>query len=969
MSIISQQINEKIKQKTLEYLKKGEVPGNMLILKEIKDFLKKVGAPSMEYRPFGKNSQFDIESFNMSIDEIKFDIEILYKELIDHFKNVLSSYHVSQEVYEITSNDLNKLLNILNEELLLLKNGDDNFNIFIEDFSDLDKTNQLLTTNKAVDVDSKSFSLPVSNQSNFRISSSHLSNIQSWAVNITSGQPIISNSPTVGAGFGNAFSDIISPWRQVIRTGQAGELKATFIFPIAAPAEREKEVLVNQIVIKPHADYPFMLSVLKSVDNVNWTYLPGYSNPITIYKESSALNLNFQTELIQYLRFDITIPEANTQISETEWEYIFGFKNISYYQLGRSSNAVYVSKPFETKNNIGKVVIDVVDVVPAGTSADYFIGIPDLSGNVSGEWQKIKPLNSVINSHAPNIIRFNEINERSISYIAPETGVIYDTHKAINFYSLNSGNPISEDIVYSTAQLERGENLWSRDSVEEKEEFSLQNIYVDFTSSDVQNLYLIETENLSPLGTSGQNSIYIQLNNSILYNPENGDIKAPPPSIDPNFDHSPRYAIYEASWVRQSRLKTLTLTGVRNTFFNFPTGIIPDKEERPRITLTKITTSGGSTSFPDKLLRESVDYTIRVQEGIPTIYGVYAESDENSFWRQRINESSSLDFYMEYYEEDSLLDRISSIDPNLNRVNIYVPYSSFNTSDYIRIKYRAIPKSPDFKIFPTSIKAKKEFNSNVTDYILGQDYTVDLRNGKIYRIANGQILPNASIYLDFKYEKKIFETQTFGLWCYVNRTDLPEIPISIEIDTTFGESFILNNLSDRKTIDISNLGKIPRLGRGWYQFIIKSKNPDLYVNNLINKVISLKDLSGNIVFQSNNFYFNKVIGGIEPLRQVSLDYLKRSVLSSNNNYFAIDENGIIVLNFEPNNGNGFYPYYFDSGDNSIKTIKERFTLTYQNQDFIQLNNKVIVKIELLRNPAIDGGITPEVKSYNLRIGP
>ncbi len=967
MSIISKQINEKIKEKTLEYLQKGEVPGNMFILREIRDFLKNVGIPTIKFRPVGKNSAFNIADFNLTLDEIKFDIEILYKELIDHFKNVLSSYHVTQSVYDITSADLDRLLNLLNEELLLLKNGDDNFNVFIEDFSDLEKTNQNLTTKKSIDVNAKTFSLPISNNANFRVPTDHLASIQSWAINILSNQPIVSNSPSVGAGFGNAFSDIVSPWRQVIRTGTAGVLDLEFIFPIAAPAEVEKEVLINQISITPHADFPFNLRILKSVDNVNWTYLPGYSTTFNIYKESTTINMSFPTELVQYLKFEVSIPEANKQVSEKEWEYIFGFKSIAYYQLGRSSSAVYISKPFESSNNIGKVIIEASDKAPAGTSIDYYVGLADATGELTGKWEPIKPINGILNTFAPNIVRFSEINSREISYVA-STGSLYETYKAVNYYTINSGNAISDTVIYGTAQLERGENIWTRNSVEQKEEYSIQNAYVSFSTSDNAYLYVIESENLTPLTVSGQQYVTIQLNNSILYDQSKGDEEHPSNEVDPNFHQSPNYAIYEMNLVRKNRLKTLTVTGVKNLAFYLPTGVTPDKQERPSIKVTKITTSGGSSSFPDRLLREEVDYNIRRAERVETVYSVGTTEESSSFWAQRIAEKSTLDFYVEYYEEDSLLDRIVNINTSLNTITLELPNTLFNISDYIYIRYRAIPKYPNYKVFPTSIKAHKQFNSNTTDYILGQDYTIDLRNGKVYRTENGTIESSSSIYVDFKYEKRVFDTETYGVWCYVNRTDLPEIPITFSIDKSLGEAFILNNLADRKTIDLINLNKIPRLGKGWYQFIVKSKNPDLFSTNAINKVIALKDSSGNPVFQSNNYYFSKVIGAIEPLKQVSFDYLKRSVLPTQYNFFAIKD-GLIILNFMPNSGNGFYPYYYDNSAGALSRVNERFTLTYQNPEIINVNKKLLTKIELSRNPSIDGGITPEVKSYIIRVGP
>lgn len=960
MSLVQRQINKKISDKTLEFLKSGVVPENMKIFSSLRDFLTHgIGLPTMKYRPQLANSVIDIVSFNLTLDEIGFDIRVLYEEIISQFQGILSQFHLSNTVYNTSSRELDRLISHLNEILFTIKNADDHFYGFIENFDTLDRADQALTTPGLVDLQDGTLILPSMNAGTSRVVASHLFAATDWPVSILSNHTIESNSAMQGAGFGNAFVDLISAWRHRIITKNAGKLQAQFQFPIAGKEEDEAEILINRISLTPHADFPFRVRLTKSTDNINYTVFPGYSEFITLNKQSKVYNLDFPTELVQFIRIEVEKDIPDRQINETTWEYLFGFYNISLFTIGRVSDAIYVSKPFETKKPIGKVSISSTSSMPKGTEINYYVGLVDSDNDLLDIWHPITPVNTNRDDFAaPRVVKFGDSETRIEEFLAPSTGYIYDTYKASNLYLVNTSGTISNEPLFGSSQLFRGDGVWSRDENTSKDTFFNRDVFVDFSASDSQSLYVVETETVIPQSVTGAINFVVNLTYQPYYVPTLSHTLVPATNVNPNFDQAPNYAIYEVKWLRKSDRKSQFFTSIAGNTIRLSLNTSIDTDRRPEVFVTKLVVSGTTTNM-NRLLREDIDYTV-VNDTIVAI------DEDSSWWKQQLKVNGLLDFSVFFYEEDDLTQKVSSINGSV--VTINSPYTFLSAGDSISIRYRRVAKSPSIDILSDTIVVKSLYGREGREraFIYGTDYTVDVLRGSIYRIPNGSIPSTASIYVDFSYEKAVFPTETFSAWVLVSRPDFPDISISsLTLNKAAGESFILN--SPKGLVDLSNINKIPSLNVGWHQFIVKSVDPDDTLA-AIRQILSLRDNYGRIVFAQKGEYFERIVSTRIPLKQVTYDFLKKGILPSNHDFFAI-KNGKIVLNFDPSSSDDVYPYMYSTSQNALVKVREKFTLEYYIQTVIAPSNKISVKIELSRRSSIDGGITPRVDNYSLRISP
>lgn len=963
MSLTTRQITQKIADKTLEFLKRGEVPENTRIFQDLRDFFRRgVGLPTMRFRKQQANDVIDIESFNQSLDEVEFDIKVLYEEVIDHIAQILSRFHFTNQIYNTSSRELDRLITKLDEELFTIKNADDHFQGFIENFDSLDRIDQAKSTPGIVDLAAGELGLPSTSAATLRVEAPHLFSATNWPVTITSGQTIKLNSSMQGAGFGNAFSDTISVWRHQIRTGQSGPLTAFFTFPIAGPAKEEKEVLINRIQITPHSEFPFNIRILKSLDNINYTVIPGHTEFVSIDRQSKTYNFDFPTELIQYIRIEIEKPNADQQIDNSTWEYLFGFFSIGYYSMGRVPNGEMISKPYNTARPIGKVSLSSVASLPRGTDVNYYVALGDTTGGMATPWRPIRAAGTPKNDRAfPEIVKFGDSERRSVEFLAEETGYINSTYKGINIYELNHSGQLTDRPLYGSASLLRGEGSWARDLNPQLENFTSTNVYMDFSATDTQSLYVIEREILTPNSISGSNQLYLNTTHSPYYDPTLGHTLVPNNGINTSYNQAPTYAVYEAKWIRKDEEKSLNVARLGGNHIRLPNGTILDNERRPEVRATRLDISGNVQTL-NRLLREDLDYEFR--ENPPALVALETGS---SWWRQQLNSNGILDFNVSYYLEDDLTQKI--VDINNKRIVIDSNFATVAAGDNISLRYRRVAKEPDIEILPDTVRVKPIYGVDGLNnpYFEGTDYSLDVQNGTIYRIPNGNIPAEGTVFVDFRYQRSIFNVQTFTAWCEVTRAEMPEINISnLNLNSSAGELFMLN--TSKGLIDLSNLGSIPPLGVGWHQFIVKSLDPSASVS-AINQVISLIDRQARPIFQTRGTYFSRVFSDREYMRQITPDFLKKGILKDDHRFFAITDDGYILLNFLPGSTDDLYTYRYNSSTGAVSISRERFLLDYAVQTRVAPSSSLLVKVELTRRPSIDGGLSPTVDQYSLRIGP
>lgn len=919
----------------------------------------------MRLRHQQANEVVDIESFNQTQAEVVFDLSILYETIIEQLRTLIGRFHVGHSIYNSESRKLDRLINRLDESLITIKNADDHFQGFIERFDTLDKTNQTLTTNGMVDVDEGAITIPQSAAATRRVAAQHLWNAESWDVRVTSGGPTSVNSSMIGAGFGKAFADTISAWRHRIVASTPGSLQAEFEFPIAGPADEEKEVEVSRIQLVPHADFPFRVSFFKSVDGVNYTTIPGLEGSYQLDKQSKTYNFDFSTEVIQFLKIKVTKDNEDRQISENEFEYIFGFFSIALFTVGRLANAVYVSKPFETKKPIGKVAMSSQAHTPDGADTRYFVGLADSYGDLTGSWHPITPENSIRNDPlGPKVVKFGESDVESFEYLAPTTGYLKETYKGNSLYVVNPEQSVSGDYLFGTATLSRGEGGWYRDKNPVRETEQAANVYLDFTSSNRQPLYVLESDTVTLEG-SGQSYARVELSYAPYYDTTLGHELVPQPGTDPRFDQSPDYAIYEAKWLTKDTSRSQSFTGVTAMFIDLDSDGPVDLDTLT-VTVTEATDATGAATSMNRQLRQEIDYTIEgnrisavqdnIQRGKKVIY--------NSWWAQKIEDDYNLDFLITYRPDTDLTQRVIGINGKI--VTIDARFATIGREDNVLILYRR-KVEPPAKVLVETFRGKTAFGNSEDVYIEGRDFTIDPNSGTIYRIPTGNIPSNGVMYADFYYEKPTFPVQTFSTWVLVGRSDLPEISLSkLSLDKENGESFILN--SRKGFVDLTEIGKIPELAAGWHQFIVKSRAPSVS-NAAITQVIKLVDNANAVVFETRGKYFDKMTSLRNQMRQATLDFLKKGVLPANHGFFAIDTSGNVIINFLQGTTDEVYAKKYNPTSGTITDRQERFALSYTVRTRTSPSNLLLVKIELVRRPSSDGGITPKVEEYILRVSP
>ena len=963
MSLVDRQITQKIADETLKFLQMGEVPENTRIFQNLRDFLRSgVGSPTMKYRPQLSNDVVDITSYNLAMDELAFDFKVLYEEVVEHLNKILSRFHFTNQIYISSSRELDRLISRLDEELFTLSNADDHFQGFIEKFDSLDQVDQNKSTPGIVDLSAGELNLPTTPSSTLRVEAPHLFNATNWPVEILTDQTVKINEAMQGAGFGNAFADSISVYRHRIRTSESGLLRAQITFPIAGPADQEKEVLINRIQIVPHADFPFRVRVLKSLDDINYTVFPGNTESILVDKQSRTYNFDFGTELVQFIRLEVEKETADTQVDADTWEYLFGFFSIACFSMGRVPNGEMISKPFKASKPIGKVSLATTSTIPRGTDVNYFVGLADTTGALVDIWHPIRPANSLKDDRGfPEVVKFGDSERRSVELLASSIGYVNSSYKGIDFYEINPSGALADEPLFGSATLLRGEGAWARDVNPQKDDFFTTNVYLDFSATDTQSLYVVESENLTPNSVSGADRIYVNTTYNPYYEPTLGHTLFPAAGVNPNFDQSPAYAVYEAKWVRKDELKIINQASNGGDFIRLPAGTVLDDDRRPEVRVTRLDISGNVTVM-NRLLREDLDYEFR-----PSPPALVALASGDSWWKDQLNSNGLLDFNVRYYLEDDITEKLTSI--NGSNLVFDSSFSGVTAGDVLNVKYRRRAEEPDIEVLPDTVIVKPVYGRDglETPYLEGTDYTLDSRNGSIYRIPNGNIPDGGVVFVDYHYERTLFDVQTFSAWCKVTRAEMPEITLSaLNIDKSSGELFMLN--TPKGLIDLSSLGSIPPLSVGWHNFIVKSTDPSS-PTAAIKQVISLVDRQNAPIFQTRGIYFDRIFSDREFMKQLTPDFLRKGILRDNHGFFAITDDGKVIVNFLPGDTLDVYPYKYDATTGGVVKTTERFLLDYAVQTRVSPSDSLLVKIEMTRRPSIDGGLSPTVDQYSLRIGP
>ena len=332
--------------------------------------------------------------------------------------------------------------------------------------------------------------------------------------------------------------------------------------------------------------------------------------------------------------------------------------------------------------------------------------------------------------------------------------------------------------------------------------------------------------------------------------------------------------------------------------------------------------------------------------------------------------------YLDYRINPDITHRVLNIDYQSNEVQLDTQLQ-IAVGDTLRVRY----KTPPVDLIRSTVKVTSGFGSDNQGelYQEGVDYAIDAAKSQITRLAGGAInnLSNEIVYVDFSYRDKGPELDTYSVWCFVDDREPIEFsyaPLNLQVEA--GESFIWTyaEIGGGATRDLSKQTTFT-LSRGWHYFVIKSLNVDKFNYAAIAKVLGIKSLSGYYLFlrkDRGGSIFSKITAFRSPLRQVTLPFYKNATLSTDKSTFAISSSNEVYINYPPGFADDLFLRQVESDGTITSTgLSEEFDF----RGIRKLNTGttdadaeyVVLHAQLSRSSSSNGGITPKVFSYNVRI--
>ena len=321
--------------------------------------------------------------------------------------------------------------------------------------------------------------------------------------------------------------------------------------------------------------------------------------------------------------------------------------------------------------------------------------------------------------------------------------------------------------------------------------------------------------------------------------------------------------------------------------------------------------------------------------------------------------------------DSDITHRVSSVSYESKEVELDGLLSILD-GDSISVTYRAVPSN----IVRDSVKVTSNYGSNPsTVFTQGVDYSINTEDGTITKLQGGAItsLVSEVVYVDYSYKDTVDQTISFSTWCYVDSRDPIKFDfVPLTLKKSAGE-YILWTYVDggSQSKDISSYSSLT-LARGWHYFVVKSLDPALFNDCAITKVLKLKSVTNDYLFlpvDRGGRVFTKMTAYRAPMKQVSYTLLRNGILKSDHSKFAIeDSTKRIFVNFRPSDTEDLY-YYRVTSNGVLQLVNfEEFTfIGTRRVDSDFAGTHVLFKARLSRADGSDGGITPKLGSYNIRI--
>lgn len=458
MSIAQIQIRKIVSNVIKEALQRGVLPTINYVREKVSGRMQEYppGLPSMKLRPIEYREKSSSDEWNLTIDELHEDLDVLYEEMVDEAERILVNFSYIEVEKRKVERKLRKLESNIDEFLLINNNPYGYIHSFTEDFSDLSNTDHS-ETNSYVDLRAGEVT-PMPTKSGtikLDLSDAHIQEklITSDGVLLSEGLNPIENAVDDSEN---------TSWIHKIVSDKPRDIS----YRVRITPTSTKDT--SRITILPHITDSMTITVRVTEDGHNWqTVRQGPAEKLIIIDFPSLKLKDLDITMSKY-KYDDE-EEVGSKIGKL---YYFGLTNISILTLGFENSSVYQSKPIQIKDRqgnpaiINKLALEVDDEQsPPDTWVDYYISMPEHTS-----WQRItpvhygEPVDKLVGSNEPpRVIDFKALKGRVTSESSGGT-TPYGTFNGLDIWPLSPSPPSGHNILHRSGELYRGYRQWRHDS-------------------------------------------------------------------------------------------------------------------------------------------------------------------------------------------------------------------------------------------------------------------------------------------------------------------------------------------------------------------------------------------------------------------------------------------------------------------------------------------------------------------------
>jgi hypothetical protein len=992
-----------------------------------------LGEPFFELREQVRRGKFRVDWQNAMFRQAAIDLGLLFEQNVEVVETLLGHLAMAEVTGRRTGLEIRALQSLLEDQLLTSQRGTNFFFTMFDDFVDFAKIDQV-QSDVAIDLENDLITL-APESSTKRLSMAHL--INQVAAPLTLVEPREGVARLVpGTKFGHAFEDLLTAWQHQILIEQQAPIEVAVTIPVVPPGQPSEEI--TKIQLHSLSPTPYTVFPLWAKDGVAFSRFQGISEPIRVEGDVAVIEFPPTEVTAVQLRLRKTAPdgeEETTLISQTDgrtqirarrFYALFAFRQISFWKMGYRRHGTLISTVLTPPNtptpNISKVSLDAVEDVPQGTRITYAVA----PSSAPTSFVPITPLGRQ-DSEAPKIVDFGKTQQsiRDENPITINTGNPPTSLGAIRgteFFALRS---VPNANIFRSAQLWRGKNAWHCEREIKSTIRSVRNLFLDFSRSDVQRLYVFEEAERIGVHPSNDGTTEISIETRFPVLLESDEFQAKQDVLLPTDVSRPNYSIrglirrpVTGSVSSTQATGALTITAAAQTASQDANAQQTSPTAGRSGAVVKIAAFTSATLVPALLgtsgvLPDLVGIPFRLSyvTGGLTIAGVFttlsAQIEADGTLTLRLDDptelirsaSGTLAALSAAWEvlAINMTRAIREVSGNLIKLD---RGQKLGVEDMIEVTYRRSLLPTEVPVTASLVVKSTTDESQV--FVAGTDYTLDLGSRTLSRIPTGKIGISGdqsaqAVRVDFDFEEQLLGLVLYRTFLF-NPEPTPKLTlIKITVDREHGEEVLLEAAGG--ILDLHDRDELPPLPSGWHQLVVRS-NPVRQADGAVNKssaiyqAINLKEKRsvadpGRFLFPASSHpdatgettdkftnYFTRQTFALVPLHQTTFRQLSTAVLKTDRTVFAIKpaaeapatSSDAVVVNFDPRVSMDRLYFPPDLTGSGIPLDREDFEFSYAfTPAGVTSLTGLILRATLDRDPDVEGSVTPILRRYTLRI--